>query len=155
MKEIKDCKVIYGEHVSAQHNVLVLDWGCMRKELRIKWWRLKDDVLKKEFILKVIEGMRALMGVQKWWSWNSEVIRKAGEQLLGVTLGTGTPPDKEKWWWSEEEQEAVKAKKEAVCKRWETQRHKEDRENLREANKLAKKAVAKAKAVAMDDLYDK
>ena len=63
MKGIKNCKIIYGEHVSIQHKVVVMDWqfraakkrGLERGALRIKWWRLKDEHLKKEFKDRMVE----------------------------------------------------------------------------------------------------
>ncbi len=69
-----------------------------------------------------------------------------------MTSGKGPPPEKASWWWSEEVQRAVKEKKEAK-KQWERSREVEDKDRFRQANKRAKKAVAKAKAGVMEELY--
>ena len=161
LKEVKNCKVIYGEHVASQHKVVVIDleFRAVKKGRpergapKIKWWRLKDENLKREFKERVLERVEPLDEVQDWWRVNSQEIRKAGEEILGVTSGKGPPPDKETWWWNDEVQEVVKRKKEAK-KRWETSGSEEDRARFKTANKEAKRAVAQAKAKARDDVYD-
>ncbi len=161
LKEIKNCKVIYGEHVAAQHKLLVLDWEFKaekkkrpeRMAPRIKWWRLKEEQSRTQFKEKVLDGVQRLEGVQEWWRVNSEVIRKAAEEVLGLTSGKGPPPDKETWWWNREVQEVVKEKKEAK-KKWETSGRDEDRVNFKRAKKEAKREVARAKAQAMNEVYE-
>ena len=57
LNEVKNCKVINGDSVTAQHIVLVLDWGiaCSKRIIpeqvtaKIKWWSLKKDNLKIQF----------------------------------------------------------------------------------------------------------
>ena len=160
LKECVNCKVIYGEHVSTQHKLVVLDWELecgkkrrlVRRIPRVKWWKLKEEHLKQEFKIRVMERIRMEEEAQEWWTWNSEVLRKAGEEVFGVTSGRGPPPDKESWWWNEEVQKIVKEKNE-LKKRWELSGLQEDRRRFRVANKRSKKGVARAKAAALDEWY--
>ena len=73
---------------------------------------------------------------------------RASKEALGKTSGRGPTGDKETWWWNEKAQEAIRKKK------WETSRRKEDREEYKRANKKAKKAVARAKAIEYNDVYE-
>ena len=159
--EMRNCKVIKGESVAAQHKLVVgdLEIECRRKgkprriEPKIKWWRLKEEGLKREFNAKVLETTRHWDGVQEWWEKNSAAIRKGGEEVLGKTSGKGPPADKETWWWSEQVKQAVKAKKMAK-KKWDLSGLQEDKMAFKEAKKRAKKEVAKAKAIAMKEVEE-
>ena len=159
--EMRNCKVIKGESVAAQHKLVVgdLEIECRRKgkprriEPKIKWWRLKEEGLKWEFNANVLEMTRHWDGVQERWEKNSAAIRKAGEEVLGKTSGKGPPADKETWWWSEQVKQAVKAKKMAK-KKWDLSGLQEDTIAFKEARKRAKKEVAKAKAIAMKEVEE-
>lgn len=161
LKEVTNCKVIYGEHVAAQHKLVVVDSEITVKKRKIqqrtapkiKWWKLKDDELKRKFKERVQERMSTTDCVQNWWEINSSEIKKAGKEILGVTSGKGPPPDKETWWWSDEVRQVIKRKKEAR-KSWELARTTENKNRFREANKEAKKVVARAKARAMNEVYN-
>ena len=77
------------------------------------------------------------------------------KSVLGQTTGKGAYNEKEAcWWWNEEVQKAVKEKK-LKFKQYQQSRCDEDKEEFREANKRAKREVAKAKESAYRDLYDK
>jgi len=67
LKGVKDCKVIPGECVAAQHRLLLMKFrleGAWRKKevkrcsRKIKWWRLKEASLAKEFKAQVEEKLR-------------------------------------------------------------------------------------------------
>ena len=85
LNEVKNCKVINGERVAAQHRVLVLDWDikCSKRRVpeqvtpKIKWWRLKEENLNIQFREKVLGERRLLENVQEWWEENSTVIVRA------------------------------------------------------------------------------
>lgn len=162
IKEIKNTKVIYSESVAAQHKLVVADYEmvvgkrrkCIKRgEQRIKWWKLKEEGLREEFKETVLREVKLPDDVQEWWSYNSNVITKAGKDVLGVTTGKGPPEDKEAWWWNEEVQKAIKVKKDAK-KQWDLTGRQEDREAYKTAKKKAKRAVAKAKAEAVDGAYE-
>ena len=105
LKEIKNCKVINGESVAAQHRMVVIDCklrNCrksknVRAEPKIKWWRLKDGELKTRFKERLLEEIRLHEDVQRWWTENSELILRLGEEVLGKSTGRKPPNDKESW----------------------------------------------------------
>ena len=76
------------------------------------------------------------------------------KSVLGQTTGTGAYNEKEAWWWNEEVQNAIKEKR-LKFNKYQESRCDEDKEVFREANKRAKREVAKAKNSAYKDLYDK
>ena len=161
LKEVINCKVINGEAVAGQHNVLVMDWEFQRGKKRkpeqatprINWWRLREDNLKVQFREKVLDKVRPVESVQEWWEETSTRILRVGQEVLGMTTGRRPPGDKETWWLNDKGQEVIKAKK--VAKNiWETSRRQEDKDIYRQANKAAKKAVATNKALAMNELYE-
>ena len=59
----------------------------------------------------------------------------------------------ETWWWNDKAQEVITAKKEAR-NTWGTSGRQYDIDNYMQSNKAAKKAVAIAKARAMNELYE-
>lgn len=89
----------------------------------------------------------------KWWDVNSRVILIAAEKTLGKTSGKRPPPGKETWWWNEEVQTAINEKKKAKTK-WDASGTEEDKLHFKAANKEAKRAVARAKALAWDEMYE-
>ena len=163
LKEIKNVKVISGECVAAQHRLVVADCevptiekGNKRvdqKEQKIKWWKLKEEGLRRKFKDRVLRELDFPETVQEWWGVNSKMIRTVGEEVVGKTSGKGPPEDKEAWWWNEEVQAEVKKKKEAK-KRWDNTGKNEDREDYNTAKKNAKKAVARARAEAVEKAYE-
>ena len=72
--EIRNCKVINGESVAAQHRMVVID--CLLRNCRkskkakmdpkIKWWKLKDTELRVLFKERVLEAIRLHENVQEW-----------------------------------------------------------------------------------------
>ena len=162
LKEVKNCKVINGECVAAQHRMVVTDWEMRQIEKskadhtqpKIKWWRLtKDEVKRQEFKEIVLREARSPEGVQEWWNHNSNVIKRVGKEVLGETSGKRPPGDKESWWWNEDVQEVVKAKKVAK-KAWDKYSQQGDRERYDRHKKDAKKTVAQAKAQALNEIYE-
>ena len=64
--------------------------------------------------------------MNEWWKQNSSVLRRVGEEVLGMSTGKG-PRDKETWWWNNYVQEKIKMKRNAKKKYDETGTN-EDRE---------------------------
>ena len=152
--------MINGESLTTQHRLVVVD--CELKSVRrgrqevtprIKWWKLREEESKTRFKEEVMREITPKESVNEWWKDNSSMIVRIGEEVLGKTSGKGPPGDKETWWWNEEVQEKVKMKKEAK-KIFERTGSEEDRQMYRRANKEAKGAVAKAKAGAVQGLYE-
>ncbi|KAG8229954.1 hypothetical protein J437_LFUL008527, partial [Ladona fulva] len=90
-----------------------------------------EEALRNKFKEEVLKELRLPEGVQEWWEINSNIIRKAGEEILGKTSGKGPPEEKETWWWNEEVQKEIKEKKEAK-KRWDLTGSQEDMETWKE-----------------------
>lgn len=158
--EVKNCKVIKGESVSSQHRPVIVDCDLKIKrkgkqlgERKIKWWKLKDIVLAEAFKSEVLGRISTKEKANDWWETNSKVIMRVGEEILGRTSGKGQPGNKESWWWNSEVQEIIKAKKEAK-KQFDRERSVANREAYKRSKKEAKRAVAIAKARALDELYD-
>ena len=79
LSEVKNCKVIKGESVSAQHRIVVLD--CEMKTAgkgkkicipKIKWWGLKDEQRRVEFKEKVMREITSKEDPNEWWEENSK-----------------------------------------------------------------------------------
>ena len=159
--EVKNCKVIPGDHVAPQHRLVCMDLNLKRERKtktkvvrKIRWYKLlREDNIKREFKRRVLEELDlGIVDVQQWWVHNASVIRRHGKDLLGETSGI-VWEEKESWWWDEDIEKVVKRKKEAK-KRWEESQLEEDRDRLREKNKEAKRVVAQAKARAYDVIYN-
>ncbi|XP_049958147.1 uncharacterized protein LOC126474713 [Schistocerca serialis cubense] len=109
--------------------------------------------MREKFKETVLREVKLPEDVRDWWSYNSNVITKAGKNVLIVTTGKGPPENKEAWWWNEEVQKVIKVKKDAK-RQWDLTGRQEDRKDYRSARKMAKRAVAKAKAEAMEEVYE-
>ena len=90
----------------------------------------------------------------KDWNQLEALLLDTAKSVLGETTGKGAYNEKEAWWWNEDVQKAVKEKR-LKFKKYQESRCDEDKEVFREANKRAKREVAKAKESAYKDLYDK
>ena len=86
-----------------------------------------------------------------WWNETSEIIRKAGREILGITSGR-KKSGKETWWWNETVQKAISNKKEAK-KCLDFNLSEENKHRYKVAKKQAKKAVAESKSAADSEFY--
>ena len=161
LREVRDCKVIPGEHVTPQHRLLCMDMKVKERPKikengvrKIKWFKLlKDSECKRNFKENVLREVTTdIRKVQEWWHHNANVIKKWGKEILGETSGK-ILQDKETWWWNRDVQEGVQNKKEAK-KLWERTQLEEDERLFRERNKEAKRAVAQARAQEYQQMYD-
>ena len=159
--EIKDCKVIPGDHVTAQHRLLVMDL-VMRVEQRknrevqgprkIKWFRLRETEFGRQFKARVLENIdHDIENVNGWWNGTAEIMLRHGKEILGETSGK-IFVNKETWWFNQEVQTATRQKKEAK-KRWEETQLEEDYVVYKERNKLTKKKVSIARNEAYEQMY--
>ena len=121
-----------------------------RRKQHIKWWRLKDRDETGKFASKVEEKIKDI----KDWNQLEALLLDTDKSVLGETTGKGAYNEKEAWWWNEEVQNAVKEKR-LKFKKYQESRCYEDKDVFREANKRAKREVAKAKKSAYKGLYDK
>ena len=118
LRDVKDCRVLDGDDVAAQHRLLAAITrsrkerkGRENRQRKIKWWKLKEQGLKRQFKEKVLHNWTDTENIQVWWTTNSRLMRESAEIILGRTSGICAPADKETWWWNEEMQAAVKTKK--------------------------------------------
>ena len=79
------------------------------------------------------------------------MILQTAEELLGKTSGRGPPNEKESWWWNLNTQDKIKRKKKPR-RAHDRNESEENRLAWKNAKKEANKAVAKANAIAMDEL---
>ena len=110
-----------------------------RRKQHIKCWRLKDRDENRKIASKVEEKIKHI----KEWNQLDELLFYTTKNVLGQTTGKGAYIEKEAWWWNEDVQKAVKENR-LKFKKYQESRCDEDKEVFREANKRAKKEVAKA-----------
>ena len=150
--------MIPGESIATQHRILMMDICIQtkkrvksrRRKQQIKWWRLKDRDENRKFASIVEEQINDV----KEWNQLEVLLLDTAKSILGQTTGKGAYNEKEAWWWNEEVQKAVNEKR-LKFKQYQQSRCDEDKEEFKEANKRAKREVAKAKESAYKDLYDK
>ena len=107
--EIKNCKVIPGDHVAPQHRLVVMDVivrnprGRNRNcEKKIRWAGLRNPEKLQEFKTKVLNRLTTTeKGAQGWWENNALVLRNVAREVLGETSGKPRT-EREEWWWKDE-----------------------------------------------------
>ncbi|XP_063595366.1 uncharacterized protein LOC134772326 [Penaeus indicus] len=129
LKSVRNCKIIPGEAVVAQHRLLYFQEKVREKQ-----------VPKTET-------------VQEDWQSTKSALLETAEEVCGTTKGRRYQ-GRETWWWSTEVQEAIRRKK-VASKAWQSDRDENLRETYKEAKRKAKRAVAKAKEEAWREWYEK
>ncbi|XP_065318829.1 uncharacterized protein LOC135926827 [Gordionus sp. m RMFG-2023] len=89
---LKDCKVIPGEDIAAQHKLLVMDLHITNKSIQnktkleqcIKWGRLKTDAFAINANIKTIDSSQ--VSEKMWTDLLSKLIDTA-KSTLGLTKG--------------------------------------------------------------------
>ncbi|XP_071687766.1 uncharacterized protein [Rutidosis leptorrhynchoides] len=175
LRACRDCRALTTWTCSTQHRLLVMDLVLQRRvtkrvrpvQPRILWKNLiegKAETFKTSVLERVEAGMDTVtqMDADQMWNRMASAIRDVAKETLGVAVGTsrGHKSNRESWWISDEVQTKVALKqqrfKELITCRDGTR---EDRtraeERYKEANREAKKAVARAKDKAYEDLYRK
>ena len=121
-----------------------------RRKQQIKWWRLKDRDENRKVVSRVEEKINDV----KEWNQLEALLLDTAMSVLGQTTWKGAYNEKEACWWNEEVQKDVKEKRKKF-KQYQQSRCDEDKEEFKEANKRAKREVAKSKESAYKDIYDK
>ena len=139
-----------------QLEALLLDTAKIKD---IKEWNqlealLLDTAIEEWNQLEALLLDTAKIKDNKEWNQLEAILLDTAKSVLGQTTGKGAYNEKEVWWWNEDVQKAVKEKR-LKFKKYQEYRCDEDKEVFREANKKAKREVAKAKESACKDLYDK
>ena len=105
LKDIINCKTIPGEAVVSQHRLVVMDLRTRTKkkrqyrrenEVKIKWWRLKDQAVADDYAKDVINNMGDCE--QPEWTIFSETVKAKGSEHCGVTTGGKSMQKRETWW---------------------------------------------------------
>ena len=117
-----------------------------RAEPKIKWWRLKEPGDGKRFKDEVRQKLGLTLPVN--WTITAEGIRTVAGKVLGMTTGT-LKREKDTWWWNKDVQGSIK-KKQQTYKKWHAEGGEQARITYLEAKRVAKRAVANAKAEAFD-----
>ena len=132
-------------------------WAVKKKrevvEPKVKWWKLKELACQEEFREEVRKGLQGTAEILEDWETTAGMLRKVGEKVLGVT-SEKWKNGKETWWWNDEVQESIKEKKKAK-KTWDLLQDEVSRKNYKVVRKKTSRVVAKARADACEELYDK
>ncbi|XP_071719320.1 uncharacterized protein [Rutidosis leptorrhynchoides] len=134
---------------------------------RIPWKNLNEgqaETFKESVLERVEAGMDTVTQVDADQIWNSmaSTIRDVAKETLGVAVGTsrGHKSSRESWWISDEVQTKVALKqlrfRELItCRDGTSDERTRAKERYKEANREAKKVVARGKGKAFEDLYRK
>ena len=171
LKHIKNCKVLPGEDLVSQHRLLFMEVDIPirlskhkeRPPPRIKWHLLERNDCAKKLRERVVDKMIEMgdmngQSINECWDEMAECIRSAAKGILGETKGRGTI-DRDTWWWSKDIQDVLKEKKKKF-KEWQRAANEcvsleaEKKREYEVLKKEAKKAVAVAKAIAQEKLYE-
>ncbi|XP_076940095.1 uncharacterized protein LOC143609136 [Bidens hawaiensis] len=155
----KDCKVIPGETVVAQHQLLVADIGFRNTMIarernfrpRIRWGNLKDEKLSLFREKLVSSNLVQLDGdSSQMWEDLATKITQVAKETLGFTTGKASGY-KESWWWNEIVQNKIRDKQWSFSELMRCTNEEERvglRETYKKAKREAKKAVSEAKNMA-------
>ena len=108
----------------------------------IRWWKLKDEKVKENFMRCVVDilsnGSEVMTtNIDEWCEETARQIRTCGEEICGRSSGKKKPA-LESWWWHEETEKAVKEKKDRL-KTWKRTSAERDRQEYKLAKATAKK----------------
>ena len=139
LKDCINCKTIPGDAVVSQHRLVVMDQRTRTKkkiqyrrenEVKIKWWRLKDQAVADDYTKDVINNMGNCEEPE--WTICSETMKEKGSEYCGVTTGGKSMQKRETWWWDTTVQEAI-ARKKWMFKKWQQSQAQEDHAAYKEA----------------------
>ena len=157
-KLVTDVKVIPGEEVALQHQLLVCDMNVPPKPKRkftprLKVWKLTDPQRRNHFQEVFKLHVSASAGVpntatEDIWNNLKTGLLKTTEEVCGTTRPHHWR--RETWWWNEHVGEVITAKRQAF-KAWKT--GKGTRASYYEAKRIARRAVHHARHEADKEVY--
>ena len=106
-------------------------------EPRVRWWKLKEIKYQERLKEEVIKSLQGSDELPESWETTADMLRKAGEKVLGMTSGK-RQNGKETWWWNEAVQERIKDKKKAK-KAWDILQDDDSKRKYKESRKFARK----------------
>ncbi|XP_047533422.1 uncharacterized protein LOC125068366 [Vanessa atalanta] len=168
---VKNCKVLPGEALVAQHRLVVMDVKLsvsprnsqIRPPPKTRWRMLENDECASRFRNHIVEKIIEMNEMEEklvddCWNEMARHIRKVAKDVFGESKGKGLI-DRDTWWWNLEVQNVLSEKKVAfkewqVVKNVNTSLKDEKKEVYKEFKRRAKKAVAVARAKAQEKLYN-
>ena len=148
-KTVKDVKVIGGEEVAQQHQILICDLIVpMEKKKKKsfvpkrKVWRLKENVTRTEFEKAFLEKSGqpfAEATVEDLWTLLKNDLLEISNATCGWTKGP--PRHKVTWWWDNDVEILIKEKR----KLWKEWKRGGSKEKYLDAKRAARRAVYNAK----------
>ena len=151
-----DCKTYPGEACLTQHRpvcaTLTIKHHKVKRakgQKRIRTWKLKDEEVRSRYQI-ALEG--ALAESDSTWTDLAREVKRAGEEICGVTSGR-RGREREAWWWNDNVQSCILEKKVAF-KQWQRSGTATDKYLYNCANKRAKRAVAAAKSESWSELAE-
>ncbi|XP_071713697.1 uncharacterized protein [Rutidosis leptorrhynchoides] len=175
LRTCRDCKALTDLTCSSQHRLLVMDLVLRRRvngsvrpvQPTILWKKLNGEKVEtfKTLVIERVEAEVEMVShddADQMWNCLASTIREAAKEALGVAVGTsrGHRSDRESWWFSDEVQSKVALKqlrfRELItCREGTPASRSRVEERYKEAKREAKKAVARTKDKAYEDLYRK
>ena len=156
-KSIKDVKVISGEEVAQQHQLLVCDLlvPMIKKVKKLfrpkrKTWKLKVDNCRAEFEAHFEQKSGETSNhdnVEDLWTSLRNDLLAASDEICGWTKGP--PRHKVTWWWNADVEMVIKEKR----RLWKAWKQGGNKENYLTAKRAAKRAVYAAKKKAEEERF--
>jgi exonuclease III len=162
LNRFKDCKVIPGEALTAQHRILVANFTLPSKLKqpkilglpRIKWYKLKEsegNILCENMKAFLESGTSNAEGINEMWDNLEKQCLSEAAKTLGTSKGA-LQSKKETGWWTEDVKKVLSEKKRKF-KIWQSTRSETDFVDYKAAKKDAKRMVAQAKAASNESFY--
>ena len=115
------------------------------------WWKLNESEHRTEYAGNAEDKLESVNEEERSWETVSKAMRDTAAEVLGKTSGKSGKME-EAWWWDEDVQQAVASKREAKKER-DLNRCEETIAAYNQANKNAKRAVARTRSAALRDVY--
>ena len=93
---MKDCKVIPGESIAAQHRILVMEYRIRQnkrrkprtRERQIRWWRMRNREGKDAYTAALFEKLES-KDVQLYWKGIETILISTAKVVFGETSEKG------------------------------------------------------------------
>jgi len=161
LRNVTDCKVIPGQTIAAQHQLLILTFRFQNKSCKekrhhvskIKWNKLANH--SDTFAISCNLGdftKDDYPTANEMWEDVMGRLKGEARQILGETKGGRSKPVIT-WWWNEEIEKAVEIKN-RLFKVWKSSKLDGDRLAYKKQSKAVRGIIRIAKQKVFDGLYD-
>ena len=101
LESVKDCKVIPGESIAAQHRILVMEYRIRQnkrrkprtRERQIRWWKIRNREGKDAYTASLFEKLES-KDVQLDWKDIETILISTAKEVFGETSGKGAYNEK-------------------------------------------------------------